>query len=340
MKDCLVFVMICAVWMLSGPVAARADNATNGLMRVRAAILKHREYFEKNMQSQDNVYVKRMAAFLEQLETKLPGELDFRIFLRRVGALSKSGRHSAEQEATGLIKDDQVVDVYVSALESGVAGLEEASVKWLLWDVGRLARSRQEQRIREALGPRPKCFERIKLYALLDLSPEEKEQVLSWKNAPLTARARCGDREAEAKLIEQFEGTKVFPEKVSLARQLAYAATPACRAALVRGLNSPLSFKSELAEDSVRSYILMAMGLIYQEEPLFTSDAYMLHWRQPSHFNEERGLNAYIHDVDRWVREHYEHSAWDTESVWFRRGVTAVPRHLWKPIRKDETEQP
>ena len=222
---------------------------------------------------------------------------------------------------TGFIQDDEVVDIMVAVLQDADRRGFPVIWDWMTWKVsGELLRKHGEE-IRKALAhdlERP-TGDAIALYARCGLTPEQKGEMLLRPNVPPMVRALCGDREAETDLIARFGKSKDFREKRSLARELAYVGTSRCVEALIDGLRSPVISESDFERRSIRGEIVLALGMVYEEERLFTAEAGRLNSWGDEVFEERYGLERYVGEVDRWVRERFGRSAWGETEVWFKR---------------------
>lgn len=259
-----------------------------------------------------------MQGFLDQVESHSVAADDWRRGLAMLVEDSKRGRLKGGI-GSGVVTDEAAADVLTSALQSKDSGVLSFAVETLTWETGKRVRERFAKDIKAALGPHPQLSAEVLLLATCDLSPEERQAVLSWKRVPVAARALCGDVEAEAILISQFEASDDYFGMAKLARQLAYVGTQDCQEALVRALRSSVTQDSVYEVCSIRGKVLLALGVIYEEEQLFTADAYLLTSNSDEVFDQRRGLESYIRAVDAWVRERFGHAAWGDDEVWFRR---------------------
>lgn len=308
------FFLLCVV----GASEPEGDaSAQSWACKMNYAILK--EAYAKN-NGEHAVWIQE---FLDQVESDAAAVDDWRRGLAILVEDSKKGRLKGGA-GSGSVKDYEAVAVLTSALKNKDKGVQSFAVETLTWDTDKKLRKKFSNEIRKALGPHPQLTADVLLFAQCDLSPEEQQEVLLWKGVPVAARALCGDLEAEATLISQFQASKDYFAKAKLARQLAYVGTQGCQEALVDALRSSVAHESAYEDCSIRGKVLSALGTIYEEEPLFTDDAYLLNSNSDEVFDQRRGLEGYIRDVDTWVRKRFGHAAWGDGEVWFRR-VKNVP---------------
>jgi hypothetical protein len=100
---------------------------------------------------------------------------------------------------------------------------------------------------------------------------------------------------------------------------LGYVGNKRCAAALAKGLQSEVFVHSAVDEVSIRRDVLLALGMIYQDEPLFTRDAAFLREQGDKSFDVYRTMADYQKDVNAWVLEHFGHEAWGKGPIWFSR---------------------
>ncbi len=301
-------------------LGASANGDTNKI----AAIKRHRLLFEGvpgRVKASSSSFDLHSA--LVNVES-LSGE-EWEIFSSVLSSCSKKG--TVKRDGDGVfIKDDEVVDVLVAALEDYQTrenGRKALICERLTWDVDSVLRAKYAERIRRALGSRPKMSDSIFLYAKCELSEQQKKEVSSWKDSPTAVKAFFGDKQAETKLLSQFNTETDFHKKSRLAYELAYVGSPRCQSALVDALRSPVVSDYANGTISIRVSILRAMRMIYQNEKLFIAEAFCLEFGSDDVFDivyaKRGGVKKYIAEVDDWVRERFGHPAWDSHDVWFHK---------------------
>ena len=220
-----------------------------------------------------------------------------------------------------FIEDPKAIEVIVAALKEKSGGLHRYALDKLLWETRRKDLEQYAPVIKAVIGLDPKGDEEL-LLALLPLTQDEQNILLSQSRLSFVTRARLGDKEAERKLIKQFEDGD-YDEKKNLARFLGCVGTPQCARALVDALQSPLFNRfygeNENHDYSIRIDVLTALGNIYQDELLFTREAVLLPYSEDDCFNRVGGKANYLKAVDVWVQERFGHSAWGEGEVWFVR---------------------
>ncbi len=178
---------------------------------------------------------------------------------------------------------------------------------------------------------RPLVDEQWQLYGRLPLAEAERKELARDEKAPVEVRARAGAAELEKKLIAEFEATAEYWAKRNLAGQLGYVGSRRCAEALVRGLTSPAFVRTAVDERAVRTDVLLALGQIYQDEPLFTTDARFVSDNGDKAFDLYRGIFEYTRDVDDWALKNFGQKAWDGQPPsWFQHGL-GVPIHRRPP---------
>ena len=220
-----------------------------------------------------------------------------------------------------FVDDPKAIEVLVAALKEKSADLHRYALDKLLWETRRKDLEQYAPMIKAGIGLEPKGDE-DKLLALLPLTQDEQNMLLSQPSQSFITRARLGDKDAERKLIKQFEDGG-YDEKKHLARYLGFVGTPQCARALVDALQSPLFNRwygdNENYDYSIRMDVLIALGNIYQDELLFTREAVLLPYSEDDCFNRVGGKANYLKAVDVWVQERFGHSAWGEGEVWFIR---------------------
>ncbi len=303
-------------------VAGAADAEKS----LRAVLHEYRDYFYNHYKAEvarhkkgevRNGVAMQILPIFEKMGKEPLDAGDYRLAFSDVLYSSRVGLFSENLMLSGFVDDDPSLRVLVSALKSEEEHTVKRAVEWLTWHVRHSARRQFEKEIRAALGKRPR-YEAILLYAKCDLTEEERNEALSWSDTPAAARAYMGDTKAETELIEKFERSNDYWEKSRLALQLGYVGTPRCVEALVDGLRSTVASKG--GGISVRREIVRAIGLVYENEPLFTRYAYYKRVHYDDTFDKKvRKLDDYIGAIDRWVQDKFGRSAWGEEDVWFSR---------------------
>lgn len=288
----------------------------------RDVMAKHLVFFRdayKQYQSPDkNVHV-----LLEKLATDAPfSAKDWESLLATLVEDSVWGLLPGNTLPSGFVQQEQVVDVLVAALHDANAGERRYVAAVLTWQVNGKMREKYAGDIQMAMGYGPHLCQNpdmLALFAKCGLTPGQKTEIRTWERIPEMVRALCGDEAAEAALISAFEKSADWQEKRMLARQLAYVGTGKCVEALIAGLCSPV-FRDGIADQySIRTKVLRALGLIYEDEALFTTEAFALDTHYDDVFDRKYGLKRYTEAVDRWVQEKFGRSAWGDGEIWFRR---------------------
>jgi len=312
--------LVAFLLVVSGTIGICGPADAN--LKKREAMAKHRGFFkeayEKYQSPDERIYV-----LLPRLANgTLLSAREWESVLITLVQDSTWGKFPDSGPRSGILQHGQVIDVLVAALRDSTGAGKRYAVRTLTWQVSGKMRGRHSGEIQQALGYGPhlrKVDWLLALFAKCGLTPEQKTEVLSWERVPGMVRALCGDEEAETALISGFEKSEDYREKRRLAQQLAYVGTKRCAGALVDGLRSPVFLDGEAHQISIRPAILRALGMIYEDEKLFTTKAYTLSRSYDHFFDRRYGLGKYVDAVDRWVQGEFGRSAWDGEDVWFRR---------------------
>lgn len=281
---------------------------------------KHLTYFDRAYRNRTDSGSVWMQEFIKNIQVSSISSEDWRKAIINIVNASMYGKFNQDDDPSGFVKDYQVVEVLVSALESQDKQIRTHATDALLWHVGNRLRLKYSEGIKGALGVHPELKDEKRLFAKCDLTDEQKMDVLLWEDATdPVIRALCGDNKAEMELILKFDKSESFGEKSRLARELACVGKPKCTEALINGLKSSLVSESEYADTSIRKNILLALGIIFEDEPLFTVDSFLIKQNSDYVFDRIRGLDDYVKDVDSWVRERFGYSAWNSDDVWFWR---------------------
>lgn len=299
---------------LGGPVDANVNK--------REAMAKHRGFF-KDAYERYRTPEKRVYTVLEKLASDTPlSTEEWEGVLSTLVNDSEWGLLPGSQPRSGIVQNVQVVDVLVAALQDSGATGKQYVIDVLTWEVSGKMRKRYADEIQKALGYGPHLATDPKMLALLatcGLTPEQKTEILTWDRVPPMVRAVCGDKQAETGLILAFEQSGDWQNKRKLARELAYVGTEPCAKALIDGLRSPVFWDGQVDQISIRPKILRALGMIYEDEKLFTTDAFVVDTSYDFAFDKSYGMKRYSDAVDRWVQERFGHSAWGDGDVWFKR---------------------
>lgn len=254
---------------------------------------------------------------------------DRRLALIRLISLSKL--EHVFGAATGYVEDKKLMPILIAALRETDGKIREIALKTLTWETRRSDLLQWSDDIKKAIES-DTGETALLLLAQLPLTPEEQSEILSQSGVMPEIRARLGDKEAEHELIAEFEAEDDYSRKKNLAQRLGYVGTEASARALVDALRSPVRIEGVYNDRSIRCDVLLALGQIYQDEPLFTRDAQLLASNSQETFDRYRGMASYIADVDAWVQKNFGRSAWGENEVWFIRW-----RHL--PLIPPETKK-
>ncbi len=297
---------------LAGPALAQGE--------VRGLILARRDVLlaQKDWQEPGSQSAQWFRGFLEDAGKGGPGQDDqeWEDALRYLVGIAR--RQYSLLEATGFVDDPEAVPILIATLREGNGDTRDFALRTLTWQTRQADLERSAAAVRQALGT-PDRHDQWRLWARLPLTDAEKREAQARPDLGLEVRARLGNSQAEADLILAFETRTDYEGQERYALLLGYAGTPPCARALVEGLRSPLVAKRQHEDRSIRVPILGALGLIHQDEPLFTRDARLLAESAEDVFDRWRGQTAYVQDVDAWVRARYNRPAWGDIEVWFKR---------------------
>lgn len=298
---------------LSAPCAAAAPGLRQQVGAQKGYFLiAYANSFESN--SQNAAWLR---AFLDDADRAAarPAQ-DWTRALRRLVSLGK--QEGVFFKSTGFVEDRKIVELLVAALSEPDADTRDVALKSLAHATRQTDLEHFSDSIRSALAALPPD-EGLLVLGKLPLTSGEQLQVRARAGAQLEIRARLGDTDAEQELIRQFTQESDYYAKKSLAQRLGYAGTLKCVQALVEGLRSSVSSNGLYDDRSIRCDILLALGQIYQDEPLFTRDACLLADNDDQTFNRNRGIDKYCKAVNEWVQQRIGHPAWNPEEVWFVR---------------------
>ncbi|MCB1859903.1 MAG: hypothetical protein KDI63_16645 [Gammaproteobacteria bacterium] len=255
--------------------------------------------------------------FLTDLENGAPSSsADWLLALRRLVSLSSHDYQLGS--VSGYIEDNRIIPILVASLTDENQAIREYALQVLGEGTRRSDLLGWKEQIRVAIGSRDD-EQALRLLGQLPLMDERRLEILSATGVPLEVRARLGDHEAEQRLISEFVAETDYSAKRNLAQQLGYAGTEASVQALLDGLDSPVKIEAEYDDRSIRCDVLLALGRIYQDEPLFTRDARLLTSSDEETFDRLRGTASYIADVEEWAQKNFARSIWGKNEVWFVR---------------------
>jgi len=218
----------------------------------------------------------------------------FIVTLTDVSRLSQDGKQD-----TGFIRDEVVARTLAVTLSSALPDSRELAAKLLLdhATVSQLKACADD--VRRGLAGISRG-EAIRLEAMLPLTPADARAILQRPDVPPEVRARLGDRQAEQQLIDAFRAAEDFRAKSDLATLLGYVGTDASVKALISEFNSPVVGEFKYMRVSIRCAIILALGRIYPDQPLLTSELR----RIIENGDDEYGagnLRKYLADVAAWA---------------------------------------
>ena len=212
--------------------------------------------------------------------------------------------------------DAAAAELCVAGIESGNGSIRAVAVENLLWGAGPRTRSLFHAQIRKAIGPKPRTDNERYLAARCGMSWEDLVTSTETGGVDnLLLRALCGDDNAEEEMIEAFSSASTYDDKLKWVRPLALVGSEACAAALIKGLNDPrIGFTAgdfftpeqlnELWGRTIRTPIVLALGLVYEDEELFNKDQLL--------------NNRYGERLNEWAVENFGHLAVTfTTNIWF-----------------------
>jgi len=312
-------VLVAAGGVLWSPVRA-AETAVAPGPDMKHAMIQHRETLLKmelgppEGTSQNAEWLRAFLVGLGTAKSRTPQDWQD-AFRRLVGAGMREHRIGAK---SGFIEEPPVVELAVSALGDEDPELRSAALRTLTWSTRQADLETRAAPIKAALAGADD-EDALRLLARLPSSAEEQAALRGMAAAWPEIRARLGDAQAESGLIAAFRAEPAYQRMHNLARDLGYVGSPACVEALLAGLRSQVSSQGVHDDRSIRCAVLVALGRVYQTEPLFTNDAWLLSEQSDEVFDQRRGLAAYATAVNDWVRERFGVEAWDVQEVWFVR---------------------
>jgi hypothetical protein len=316
-KSCLGAAVLLA---LAQPALPAADTGIEPGGGMQATLLAHRAHFLA-MELGPQQGISQNAEWLRIFLTDVgAGEArsadDWQTALIRL--VSAGMREQRIGGKSGFIEDPAVVDLVVSALSEPDPETRAIAVQTLTWSTKAADLATFAERIKAALAGATDEAE-LRLLALLPATEPQRaalrERAADWPDI----RARLGDADAARERMAAFAAATDYNRMRNLARDLGYIGTADCAKALVAGLRSEISSKGVHDDRSIRCAILVALGRIYQDEPLFTTDAWLLSEHSDQVFDQRRGLARYADEVNAWTRAHLATDAWQPQAVWFVR---------------------
>ena len=291
-------------------------------LSLRDAVHKHRHWLRignmdwKRTGAQNAVW---FDTFLDEFET--PGftirDEYWKTVLHTVVMLGK--HYHLFYQNTGFIREEPALEIVLAALGEKSREVREIAVKTLAGECYRSDLERHTQAILPYLAAATLNEDEWLLYGVLALSDADRLKAAQDRGAPVEVRARVGDAASEESLISAFEKETDYHAMRRLARKLGYAGTERCAAALAKALASEVVIRSQVEDRSIRGDVLLALGHIYQTEPLFTADALFLTQNSDESFDRYRNREEYLKDVDAWIKKKFHHAAWGAGEVWFVR---------------------
>lgn len=165
--------------------------------------------------------------------------------------------------------------------------------------------------IKEALQLNKSGFDnKLKLFSLLDLTKNEKEQILSEKYVPLEIRARLGDNLSEDTLINNFINEADYDKKSKYVKYLIYVGTDRCIKNIIINFNQPffkvIKYKKSdsCISESIRYPVLIGFRQIFPENALFNA---RLQEFNPffNGFNRPEEVTRYLNEFKFWAKSKY-----------------------------------
>jgi len=142
------------------------------------------------------------------------------------------------------------------------------------------------------------------MLGLLILDENERRSLLNSDNVSAKVRARIGDTGSENRLISEFGSSDNFDEKVRLTRELAYVGTASCRKALAESLASGLTHRGIIREESVKFYVIQALGKIHPDNRLLTQEIKEIEHMGDDDYGKE-AIRNYLGKVCQWAENTY-----------------------------------
>jgi hypothetical protein len=316
-----VVTMIIAACTVSGAALAETPASTG----FKDEFVKHRQQIlimNMDLRHDENDSAEWFDKFLRELPANRDthSDEDWRSALAKAILNAKQGHLFFRN--TGYVVQKCVIDLLIAGLSEPDRGIQERAARTLAYECYQDDIDKRSERILQILKSPPVeggWGDRWQLYGRLRLDEVARKQLADNQKAPPEVRARVGNEEVERKLIDEFEKATDYFAKQKLARQLGYVGNKRCAAALAKGLQSEVFVHSAVDEVSIRRDVLLALGMIYQDEPLFTRDAAFLREQGDKSFDVYRTMADYQKDVNAWVLEHFGHEAWGKGPIWFSR---------------------
>lgn len=293
-----VLLAVAALWCLFG-----GDSMVLGYQDM-VALLKAGQTHFRSVVERSDIRTEDGREVLPFLNQPIPSQLSAEDKAWILKVLAFAG-HTPEDphDVTGYIVDSEVVQLLFVALADGDAAVARVACESILRDVEPRERTQQATANKESLmRMKSDCAGRV--LAELPLTPGERSAVLRDFRLQPEVRARLGDTEAEAELIQRFENATDFSDKVNAAHALGYAGTRRCGEALVRGLKAP-QFLVKRERRSVRVDIIKALGKIHPGEPLLTQQIKEVEDRGDEYLGGPEGVKRYLDRIYAWARAAY-----------------------------------
>lgn len=314
----------CMVFCLAALSGAMSDDDS---MReeLRGLFVKHRRWLaianEDWMQGKSSSAV-RFDRFLSQLEAK-SGTNTVENFVTAVWDAKYLAMHSHQcYQDAGFIQERFAVEMAIVLLKSSDRRTREHAERVLSEECYQEDLAHFSSQIQTNLH-RPFSNEGWKLYGKLPLDESGRDAAFMNAKMPVLVRARMGDRDTQRSFVESFARATNYLEKANLADCLGYVGTRECAEALARGLQTNVVLEGEFDRTSARWSILMALGQIYQRNPLFTVDARAA--GGGAKFDRFRGMDDYVKDVDAWIMREFGFHAWGKGRIWFKESKPYPP---------------
>lgn len=287
------------------PFAIVCTAAAHGADGLRAALSRHTEEIDNLIDTSRDRHIESQALKENFARVRLGADED-RGTKALVDIVHLSLFHRGRGQDTGYIESQPVLDVLVSALDDENGNVRELALD-LLWEH---ARPRDLRPYADRLLGAAHRIVDNKMYFLLGMTdsrsvvPFLTELAEDGIAIPRQVHARLGDAKAEMELLEEFQGETDPRRKGEKALVLGYVSTPRCAKALASELRSPLVVTTRHYEYSLRYKVLEALGMIYTDEPLFTSGLLSV---VRTHNDGQSGAlrgEEYFDRVEAWCTRH------------------------------------
>jgi len=339
----IITIFICT----TNVVCVDAKQVENPTATARSVISKYQSFFfcttreeEESTKSLIQLYKRAISLDPSTLnEWDWEGIVEYSFDYSAFGYFGKTNN-----KRRGVLQDDQVLELFLALIKDDykpLGHLRNLVYSCLVWQTSHRLLKKHTKEILSVLGDDFSTYDKMRLYALCELTPKQKEKILNLEKVPLEALARCGDKKAEQLLIKQFEKAKKFSTISSLGKKLAYIGSLSCAEALVKKLRSPICKEDYDLRFSVSVPILKYLGMIYEDEPLFMIYEYPFLSRSFRKGEMETEIKTYVQQVDKWVQQHFHHSAWGPKPrTWFwlsvpLRMIPGRPPPIFPPLKKN-----